>query len=203
MKTLVNIVIFSIDNDILKTFLPRRDHEFIIPQTEIDKSISFEEMAREIVEENLDVANLGNAYLEQLYTFGGNTISISYFMLLPWGTRIAESKDHGEWFSIEDATSKLSPNYKKILKYGITRLRWKIEYTNVAYSLLPKEFTLTELQKVYETILGRALDKRNFRKRILLLDILRPMKKKRYLGKARPAEVYVFRSRKLTYVNII
>ena len=82
-------------------------------------------------------------------------------------------------------------------------LRWKIEYTNAVYSLLPAEFTLGQLQRVYEAILGKALDKRNFRKKILSLGILKDTRKKKSLGRARPAEVYAFKTRSLTYVEVL
>ena len=83
------------------------------------------------------------------------------------------------------------------------RLRWKIEYTNIVYSLLPKEFTFGELQKVYEAILGRTMDKRNFRKKILSLGILTDTGKKKTQGRSRPAEVYRFKSREMTYVEVL
>jgi len=85
----------------------------------------------------------------------------------------------------------------------VERLRAKLSYTNAAWSLLPKKFTLTELQTVYESILGRELDKRNFRKKILASDLLVSTGEKRADGAHRPAALYAFRTRKLVTANII
>ena len=75
------------------------------------------------------------------------------------------------------------------------RLRSKLEYTNVAYSLLPRQFTLSELQQVYEAILDREMDKRNFRRRMLSLGIIKPAGGRRMEGAHRPAQLYTFTRR--------
>ena len=91
---------------------------------------------------------------------------------------------------------------KEIISYAVQRLQWKIEYTNVVYSLLPREFTLSELQLTYEAILGKELDKRNFRKKILFLKLLKDTGKKRTGTVARPASVYEFRKRSPVRVKV-
>ncbi|HEX5502356.1 MAG TPA: hypothetical protein VFW96_07010, partial [Thermomicrobiales bacterium] len=93
-------------------------------------------------------------------------------------------------------------DHAAILDYARVRLRYKIEYTNVVYSLLPDTFTLTELQRVYELILGRPLDKRNFRKKIGSLDLVEPTGDERREGAHRPARLYRFRSREPLIVEI-
>lgn len=203
MDVFVKVVIFSIEGDSLKTFLQTiTSRVFGLPSRQISLDTSFENTALALSENALGVRKFQNIYIEQLYTIGGKSISITYYLLLPWGTESKNSK-RGLWFPVNSLPSSILLEEKKILEYTIVRLRWKIEYTNAAYSLLPSEFTLTQLQNVYEIILGRVLDKRNFRKRILSLGILQPLGKKRKMGKARPAAVYVFKDRKLTYVNII
>ena len=77
-----------------------------------------------------------------------------------------------------------------ILTYALERLRNKLEYTTVGFQLLPERFTLGELQAVYEAVLGRPLDKRNFRRKLELLDILVPLAEHRTAGRARPARLY-------------
>ncbi len=82
-----------------------------------------------------------------------------------------------------------------VVDYAIRRLRAKLDYTNVAYSLLPRTFTLSELQQVYEAILDRPMDKRNFRRRMLSLGIIKPSGGTRMEGAHRPAQLYTFTKR--------
>lgn len=149
-------------------------------------------------------------YLEQLYTFGsvkrdirGRSVSVAYFALVDSDKykpkKTSYYSDIG-WKSINNLPI-LAFDHKQIIKYGIDRLRNKIEYTNVAYALLPKEFTLTEMQKVYEIILGKKLDKRNFRKKIESVNIIEPAKKTKYGMKHRPAELYKFKKRNLIFTK--
>ena len=82
-----------------------------------------------------------------------------------------------------------------MLDYALERLRNKLEYTNVAYSLLPSRFTLSQLQGVYESITGHSLDKRNFRKRMLSLGIIEATGERKAEKAGRPAQLYRFSSR--------
>jgi 8-oxo-dGTP diphosphatase len=88
-----------------------------------------------------------------------------------------------------------------MVKYGLERLRRKIQYTNVAYGLLLKDFTLTEIQKVYEIIWDKELDKRNFRKQIKTLNIIELTGKTRRGEKNRPANLYQFKKRDLVFTK--
>jgi 8-oxo-dGTP diphosphatase len=85
----------------------------------------------------------------------------------------------------------LAFDHRKILDYALERLRNKLEYTTVGFQLLPERFSLTELQGVYEAILDKKLDKRNFRRKIELLKILKPTSEYRRGGQ-RPARLYRF-----------
>jgi 8-oxo-dGTP diphosphatase len=88
-------------------------------------------------------------------------------------------------------------DHKKIIEFAFERLKSKLGYTNIAYSLLPEEFTLTELQRTYEIILGRSIDKRNFRKRILSLRLVKEAGSKKRGEAHRPAQLYKFSKREL------
>jgi 8-oxo-dGTP diphosphatase len=90
-----------------------------------------------------------------------------------------------------------------MLEYALRRLRWKLEYTNIVYSLLPRDFTLTELQRVYEIILDRPLDKRNFRKKMLSLGLLQAMPRLAKIGAHRPARLYRFRRRRPMIIEVL
>jgi hypothetical protein len=144
-------------------------------------------------------------YLEQLYTFGdpkrdprGRVISVAYFALVDAERqRIVAGSDaaDAQWHSVFNPKlgAKLAFDHKKILDYAVGRLRNKIEWTTVGYELLPKKFTLSELQRVYEIILQRPVDKRNFRKKILAQGRIREINETRSDVAHRPARLYSFR----------
>ena len=148
----------------------------------------------------------GAAFLEQLYTFGAperdprtRVITVAYYALLPAtdshlrpvaGTDAAEAA----WWPV-NALPPLAFDHAEIVQTALSRLRAKLGYTSVAYALLPEEFTLTELQNIYEIILGRTLDKRNFRKKMLALDLLIDTGKQNREGRHRPAALYQFSRR--------
>ena len=86
--------------------------------------------------------------------------------------RAATDVSEVQWFSIKKIPS-LAFDHKKILDYSLKRLKWKFEYTTVAFSLLPRMFTISQIQKIYEIVFNKKFDKRNFAKKILSLDILK------------------------------
>lgn len=149
-------------------------------------------------------ASVKNVYLEQLYAFGnpgrdpfGRVVSVAYFALVPnHGLVLKTTKEYGDvrWFP-ENSLPALAYDHREILKKAAHRLQTQLARSNIAYSLMPKEFTLTELQKTYETILGRKFDKRNFRKKILSLGLLRKTKRRQSGVKNRPAEYFEFANR--------
>jgi 8-oxo-dGTP diphosphatase len=200
----VDLVIFTIAEDDLKVLLIRRGQEpfkgrWALPGgfVEIDESLE-RAAARELKEE----VGVTNVYLEQLYTFGepkrdprGRVISVSYFALVDAERqRIVAASDAAEaqWRSVFDAP-KLAFDHARILDYAVWRLRNKIEWTTVGYELLPKKFTLSELQRVYEIILQRPVDKRNFRKKILAQGQIIELNESRSDVAHRPARLYSFR----------
>lgn len=153
-----------------------------------------------------------NGYLEQLATFGkvnrdpfGRVISVAYFALIPSDVHDLKTTDeYGavEWKPVLQLP-KLAYDHKEIIAYALKRLQAKLRYSNIAYSLLPDEFTLTELQKIYEIILGKNVDKRNFRKKIDSLKILKKANKKRVGERSRPALLYTFVDRSFQEMEIV
>jgi 8-oxo-dGTP diphosphatase len=89
----------------------------------------------------------------------------------------------------------LAFDHREIIDYALKRLRAKLEYSNVVYALLPKRFTLSELQHAYEIILGKPLDKRNFQKKYLSLGLIKRTKAQRAGDAHRPAALYEFLAR--------
>lgn len=153
-----------------------------------------------------------DVYLEQLYTFGrpdrdqfGRVVSAAYFALIPSGDvqlrTIAKYADVRWWPS--SSLPRLAYDHDEIAGYAKRRLAWKLEYTNAAWSLLPTRFTLAELQKVYQAVLGRDLDKRNFRKKILKLGLVEEVGVTAMRGAHRPAMLYRFKSKKPVIVEVL
>jgi 8-oxo-dGTP diphosphatase len=206
IKVTVDIVIFAMREDYLNVLLIKRKYDpfkgewalpggFILPHEDI-----LEAAKRELKEETGVSAN----YLEQLYTFGGPkrdprgpVITVSYVALLNHVPDLSASTDaeDSQWFPVYQLPS-LAFDHSEILKYAIERLRNKFEYTTASFTLLPDKFTLTELQRIYEQVLNKVLDKRNFRKKILSLDVLIPTGELKKQGISRPAELYQFSAEK-------
>lgn len=155
---------------------------------------------------------LSNVFLEQLKTFDDpsrdpsvRVVSVAYWALVPNHHVALSTTDKYldvRWWSV-GKIPKLAYDHEEIVKEALCRLKSKIQYTNIVWSLLPLEFTLTQLQRVYEIIMGEILDKRNFRKRIKDLKLIRPAGKKVSGAPHRPAELFRFRQRRLEYVEIV
>lgn len=209
----VDILIFTIIDNRLNILLIKRKYQpfkgrWAIPGGFIQKNESLEKAAkRELKEET----NVSNVYLEQLYSFGqpkrdprDRVISVAYFALVPFEKveQIKPTTDaaKAKWFPIKKLP-ELAFDHDKIIKYAQKRLKWKMEYTNVIYSLLPEEFTLTDMRKIYEIVFDKQFDKRNFRKKILSLGLIKLTGKKVIRGVHRPAGTYQFLKRKLSIVD--
>jgi 8-oxo-dGTP diphosphatase len=106
-----------------------------------------------------------------------------------------------QWGPVRNLPS-LAYDHNLLAQCALERLRSKLAYTNIVYSLLPREFTLGELQEIYEIIIGRPLDRRNFRKKILALGLLRPLRRQRR-GRHRPAQLYTFTRREPMNVEML
>jgi 8-oxo-dGTP diphosphatase len=142
---------------------------------------------------------LHEAYLEQLYTYGNpgqdpenRWVSVVYFAIIPSDALIdIHIQSAIKWFPVKEIP-ELPDKHGEIIEYALRRLRYKLEYTAVGFELLPETFTLTELQRTYELILGEKLDKRNFRRRILEAGVIEPIGQWQS-GEGRPARLHRYR----------
>lgn len=199
----VDVVMMSLrQGDLHVLLIKRRSWPFegmwAIPGGFVTMDESLETAAKRELREETGVEDV---YLEQLYTFGDpgrdprtRVITVVYFALLDserLQVRAADDAVEVDWFSVYDLPA-LAFDHAKILQYALERLRGKLEYTTIAFSLLSEQFTLRELQRVYEIILHRRLDKRNFRKKILSTGILDDTGAKKMEGTHRPARLYSF-----------
>ena len=119
-------------------------------------------------------------------------MTVAYFALISPDRKLKAGSDAADaaWYRMDDLP-RLAFDHRTILNYALERLRNKLEYTTVGFQLLPEKFTLSELQAVYEAILGKKLDKRNFRRKMSVLKILKPLTEYRRGGQ-RPAQLYRF-----------
>jgi 8-oxo-dGTP diphosphatase len=179
----VDCVVFGFDAGDLKVLLIQRGLDpfrgrWALPGGFVDLTESLEDAAlRELREET----GLTGVYHEQLYTFGdidrdprGRTVSVAYYALVALeGKPIAASTDASNvaWFAINEIPS-LAFDHAKILDVAVQRLKGKVRYQPIGFELLPEKFTLSQLQHLYETVLERPLDKRNFRKKLLGMEVL-------------------------------
>jgi 8-oxo-dGTP diphosphatase len=159
-----------------------------------------------------DRTGLTDVYLEQLYTFGSpdrdpatRVVSVAYVGLIPdAGHFPVVPKDEGAdvaWCPVRRLPA-LAYDHADVVHAAVARLRAKLQYTNLVYTLLPPAFTVSELHAVYEAILGRRLDRRNFRKKILSTGLLAALDRVRR-GAHRPATLYRFRRRRPMTVEIV
>lgn len=204
-KITVDIVIFTVVKDVLYVLLIQRKYppfqnRWALPGGFIRKGEEVEHAARrELFEET----GVFGAYLEQLYTFGaprrdprGRVITVAYVALMPrHTTKLKASYDAKsvKLFPVKKLP-KAAFDHKKIIHYALVRLRNKIQYSNAAWSLLPEFFTLGDIQRVYEIIWKKKVDKRNFRKKFLSLGLLRPLSRIVRGMRRRPARLYAFKT---------
>ena len=200
----VDVVIFTIRSKQLQVLLVERKFPpfqgmAALPGGFIELDESLEDAAmRELAEET----GVNTAYLEQLYTYGNvnrdprdRVISVAYFAIIPLNTQLQPDMNadvlRASWYPVNELPS-LAFDHGDILEYALRRLRYKLEYTAVGFELLPPDFTLSELQTIYEIILGESLDKRNFRRRILSANIIEPTKHMKQ-GDGRPARLFRYK----------
>lgn len=201
----VDVVIFALAEEDLQVLLIKRKYApfagmWAIPGGFVRLGESLEAAAaRELAEETA----VTDVYMEQLYTFGQpdrdprmRVITVAYIALVPYDAihhRPGDDAAETAWFSVYHLPH-LAFDHQHILDYALTRLRYKLEYTAVGFQLLPNEFTLSDLQKAYEIILGEPIDKRNFRRKILSAEILEETGELKKLEEGRPAMLYRYRA---------
>ena len=208
----VDVVIFTIDAGELKALLAQvREGPFAgrwaFPGGLVEMAESLDEAARRELSAKTGIAGI---YLEQLRTFGdprrdpqARVVSTAYFALVPAKDMVARSDKYAgvSWFAVR-RLPPLAYDHDAVAAAALERLRAKLAYTNLVYGLLPAEFTLGELQEIYEVILGRRLDRRNFRKKILATGLLRRLPRQRR-GAHRPAALYRFVRRQPMIVEML
>ena len=195
MNVGVDLVLFTVRDGRLLVLLRSGG---ALPGSPVGPEESVEDAARRV----LDAQGFRGAYVEQLYTFGDprrvpgdRALSVAYFALL----RSDDAPAGSEWRPVK-SLPPLSFDHAAIIRTALARLRAKLSYSTVGLQLLPRAFTLTELQELYEVILARRLDKRNFRRKILATGLLRPVSG-RQSGAHRPAQLYAFRTRKIRILD--
>lgn len=180
----VDVVVFALDEDDLQAMLIQRDlpphqGQWALPGGFVRVEEALDEAARRELQEE---TGLRDIFLEQLYTFGNldrdpreRVITVAYYALVNLeGHDVQASTDarHAAWFPVSELPS-LAFDHEQILATAHERLRSKVRYQPLGFELLPDRFTLRQLQHLYEVILDRELDKRNFRKKILAMGVVK------------------------------
>jgi 8-oxo-dGTP diphosphatase len=208
----VDVIVFTVDEQCLKALVVKLGQgpfagRWAFPGGLVGIDEPLDSAARR---ELTAQTGLDNLYLEQLRTFGdpnrdprARVVSTAYFALAPYkavgraGGKYAEV----DWFPV-DRLPRLAYDHNRMALCALDRLRAKLQYTNIVYGLLSEQFTLGELQDLYEIIIGRPLDRRNFRRKIFATGLLKALSAQRR-GPHRPAVLYSFISREPTLVAML
>ncbi|MDQ3366495.1 MAG: NUDIX hydrolase [Myxococcota bacterium] len=203
----VDCVVFGLDETDLKVLLIQRrlqpfQHAWALPGGFVHLDETLDVAARRELQEEAGVTDV---YLEQLYTFGAlardpreRVVTVAYYALAKLSDhriRAATDAMGVGWFALDDLP-KLAFDHAEIVAMAQDRLRGKVRYAPVGFELLPPRFSLTQLQRLYEIILGSELDKRNFRKKILSMDLLVETDEVEQGVRHRAARLYRFDRRK-------
>jgi 8-oxo-dGTP diphosphatase len=199
----VDCVVFGLDDEDLKVMLIQRGQtpfkgRWALPGGFVRLDETLEEAARRELDEETGLKRL---FLEQLYTFGAikrdpreRVVSVAWYALCnlrDHKVQAATDASAAAWFGLHDLPS-LAFDHDEILKVAVERIRGKVRYVPIGFELLPRKFTLTQLQKMYEKILDRELDKRNFRKKVLGMGILEETEEVQQDVAHRAARLYRF-----------
>ncbi|MEQ8554411.1 MAG: NUDIX domain-containing protein [Cyclobacteriaceae bacterium] len=202
----VDCIIFGFNQDNLKILLIKRDFEpqkgkwslmggFLRPDETLD------EAASRILQK---LTGLHDIYLDQLRSFSDpdrdpvdRTVSTAYYALINIEEHNKEltKKHSAEWFNIQDIPALIF-DHNDMISQAINRLRYKASTEPIGFELLPEKFTMRQLQKLYEAILGQELDKRNFIKKILSLDVLTKLDEKDMTSSKKGSFLYKFDAEK-------
>jgi 8-oxo-dGTP diphosphatase len=179
----VDCVVFGLDEEDLKVLLIQRGltpfaGQWALPGGFVHIDETLDEAARRELQEE---AGVSKVFLEQLYTFGDverdpreRVVTVAYYALVnirDHRVQSATDASNAAWFSVLD-TPTLAFDHQRILRVALDRLKGKVRYQPIGFELLPTAFTLSQLQHLYETILERPLDKRNFRRKVLAMGLL-------------------------------
>jgi 8-oxo-dGTP diphosphatase len=216
LRLSVDLVLFTLVEDRLHVLLRQRGWAPFPGMWSLPGAINPScEQLKETMLRELAGLGLSDIWLEQLKTFDrpaqyvdgaltrpgrdprGRVISVAYFGLVPVGSAPAVGPTHA-WMPV-DALPELAFDHAEIVSYALWRLRNKILYSSVGFQLLPETFTLTQLQRAYEMVLGETLDKRNFRRKVLDAGVVVETGESTTVGTRRPARLYRFAEREFEF----
>ncbi|MEW6652773.1 MAG: NUDIX domain-containing protein [Bacteroidota bacterium] len=199
----IDCVIFGFEKNTLEILLVKRARQphqgkWALPGGFIKKRELIDDAANRIL---FETTGINNIYLEEIAVFDGvdrypywRVFTIGHFALIStenYSLSTGIDTTEVKWFRI-DELPKLHFDHNKIIEVALTKLRTRVRYRPIGFELLPDKFTLPQLQKLYEAILGKNLDKRNFRKKISRVDLIRKLKEKEIKSKTRAAYLYKF-----------
>ncbi len=205
----IDCVVFGLDvaEDDLKVMLIQRDippfeGRWALPGGFVRINETLEETARRELKEETGIEKV---YLEQLYSFGDlkrdpreRIVTIAYYALVnlnEHNIKATTDARNAAWFSVSDLPP-LAFDHNQIVEFSLKRLKGKVRYEPIGFELLPKKFTLTQLQRLYEMVLERRLDRRNFRKKTLSMGLLIDLNEVEEDVSHRAARLYQFDEKK-------
>jgi 8-oxo-dGTP diphosphatase len=212
-KVAVDTALFAIDGGKVKCYLVRLRWgaavgKWAFPGGLVREGEMLDEAARRELRQS---TGLDDCYIEQLFSFGdpkrdpnAHVVSVAYMALIDRTSAVrscSQKYANGHWFEIA-ASPELAYDHSEIAEYAVRRLKSKLEYTNIACNLLPPTFTFAQLEELYAVVLGRTLDRRNFRRRILAMNLLKRLPLERR-GNHRPAALYSFQQRSLQVIEML
>jgi len=200
----VDCIIFGLDNEDLKVLLIQRGQppfqgSWAFPGGFVNIDEHADIAAKRELQEETGISDM---YMEQLYTFStpnrdprGRVISIAYYALVKLSDfakpQAASDAQRAEWFSVSDLP-ELAFDHQEIFDIAFKRLQGKVRYQPIGFELLSEKFTLSQLQNMYEIIIGKSLDKRNFRKKILRMGLLIDLEERQQGVPHRAAKLFKF-----------
>jgi len=204
-KVAVDTALFAMEESHLKCYLVQPQAETLagkwsFPGGLVRVGETLDGAARREIE---DAAGLRDIYLEQVFSFGdpsrdpdAHVVSVAYMALIPKAdsARLGSRKyAAGQWFEVARLPA-LAYDHTELAERALQRLRSRLRYMDIARNLLPPTFTMSDLYDIYQSVLERGIDRRNFRRWMLTTDLLERLPGKRR-GAHRPATIYAFRRR--------
>lgn len=212
-KVAVDTVLFATDARQVKCYLVRLKWgpaagKWAFPGGLVREGEMLDEAARRELRQS---TGLKDCYIEQLFCFGdpnrdpkAHVVSVAYMALIDRASAVhacSQKYANGRWFQMTELP-ELAYDHAEIAEYAVRRLKSKLEYTNIACNLLSATFTFAQLEELYGIVLGRTLDRRNFRRRIMAMNLLNRLPLERR-GNHRPAALYSFRQRSLQVIEML